>query len=470
MGGCPTGTAPGSFPRGGRKRGLQTDLQNEIVQEIEDLLARQSIADLDLEALEMAARCQALRLAARALEQRLNTDTSDYVGPELPCPCGGSAKYHGRHGKTFESVLGPLHLQRAYYHCEPCESGFCPRDRTLGLESFSLTPGVLRMTASAAALVSFQESSGLLHELAGVEVSVKQVERAAEALGAEIAVEEQQPVEKRGEVAPAAPTMYLGMDGTGVPMRAQEVQDRAGKQADGSAKTREAKLVTIWTAESRDKEGKPVRDPGSVTYSAAIESAATLDTSPHLSDFAARVQREANRRGFTEAQRPVVLGDGSAWIWNTATELFPQGTQILDRFHAKEHLRQVGKVIYGDSPEGKPWIQTRYDELDEGCLKSVVQALHGHAGQYKEARECVRYIWNNRRRMRYPKFHKQGFCTSTGVVEAGCKVVIGTRLKRAGMHWTVKGANRIIASRCSKLSGRFEDFWERRSDQRKTAA
>jgi len=131
----------------------------------------------------MAARRQALHLAARALEQRLNSDTSDHVGPELPCPCGGSAKYHGRHEKTFESVLGALHLQRAYYHCEPCESGFCPRDRTLGLESFSLTPGVRRMTGRAAALLSFEESSGLLQELAGVEVSGKQVERAAEALG-----------------------------------------------------------------------------------------------------------------------------------------------------------------------------------------------------------------------------------------------------------------------------------------------
>jgi hypothetical protein len=466
MGRCPTGTVPGNFQRG-RKRGLQTALQKEIIREIETLLGNQSIADLDFEAVEMAARRQSLRLAARALEQRLNTDTSDHVGPQLPCPCGGAAQYHGRHEKTFESVLGPLHLQRAYYHCKQCESGFCPRDRALGLESFSLTPGVLRMTASAAALLSFEESSGLLHELAGAEVSAKQVERAAEALGAEIAVDEHQQVEEMGEVAL---TMYLGMDGTGVPMRTQEVADRAGKQADGSAKTREAKLVTIWTAESRDEQGQPVRDPGSITYSAAIESAATLDTSPHLSDFAARVQREASRRGFTEAQRPVVLGDGSNWIWNSASELFPQATQILDRFHAKEHLSQVGKIIYGDSPEGKPWIQARYDELDEGCLKSLVQALHGHAGQYKEARECARYIWNNRRRMRYPKFHKQGFCTSTGVVEAGCKVVIGTRLKRAGMHWTVKGANRIIALRCSKLSGRFEDFWERRSDQRKTAA
>jgi hypothetical protein len=425
------------------------------------------MAGLDFEALEMAARRQALRLAARALEQRLNADTSDYVGPELPCPCGGSARYHGRHGKIFESALGALHLERAYYHCEQCHSGFCPRDRALGLESFSLTPGVLRMTASAAALLSFEESRGLLHELAGVEVSAKQVERAAEALGAEIAVDERQQVENRGE---AAPTMYLGMDGTGVPMRREEIADRAGKQADGSAKTREAKLVTIWTAESRDKQGQPVRDPGSITYSAAIESAATPNTSPELSDFAARVQREASRRGFTEAPRQVVLGDGSAWIWNSATELFPQATQILDRFHAKEHLSQVGKALYGDNPAGKPWIQARYEELDEGRLKSLVQALHGHAGQHKEARDCVRYIWNNRHRMRYPKFHKQGLCTSTGVVEAGCKVVVGTRLKRAGMHWTVKGANAIIALRCSKLSGRFEDFWERRSDQRMTAA
>ncbi|MGA8220577.1 MAG: ISKra4 family transposase [Candidatus Acidiferrales bacterium] len=422
---------------------------------------------MDFEAVEMAARRQALRLAARALEQRLNADTSDYVGPELPCPCGCVAHYHGRHEKTFESVLGPLHLKRAYYDCDRCHHGFCPRDRHLKLELFSLTPGVLRMTASAAALVSFEESSGLLHELAGVEVSAKQVERAAETLGAEIAADEQQEVERMGELAP---TMYLGMDGTGVPMRSQEVADRAGKQADGSAKTREVKLVTIWTAESRDKEGKPVRDPGSISYSAAIESAATPDTSPELSDFAARVEREARRRGFTEAQRQALLGDGSTWIWNTGSELFPQATQILDRFHVKEHLGDVGKVIYGDRPEGKPWIDARYEELDQGHLKSLVHALRSHIDQHKEARECIHYIWKNRRRMRYPEFEKQGLCTSTGVVESGCKVVVGTRLKRAGMHWTVKGANTIIALRCSKLSGRFEDFWQRRSEWKRPAA
>jgi len=412
--------------------------------------------------LETAARRQALRLAARALEQRLNADTRDHAGPELPCSCGQPAQYHGRHQKTFESVLGPLHLERAYYHCAPCQSGFCPRDRALRLELFSLTPGVLRMIGSTASLASFEESSALLQELAGVEVSVKQVERAAEALGAEIGADERCCVEKAGAVAPA---MYLGMDGTGVPLRASEVVGRAGKQPDGSAKTREAKVVAMWTAESRDEEDKPMRDPGSITYSAAIESAAVSDTSADRSDFAERVLREATRRSFTEAARCVVLGDGAAWIWNTAKELFPQAIQILDRYHAKEALHRAAQSIFGATSEGKQWATARCQELDDGKLQAVVHALRLHAASSTEAIQCAMYIFRNRARMRYPKFHAQGLCTSTGVLEAGCKVAIGTRLKRSGMHWTVKGANAIIALRCSKLSGRFEDFWERRSDR-----
>jgi hypothetical protein len=406
----------------------------------------------------MAARRQALRLAARALEQRLNADTSDHAGAELPCSCGEPAQYRGRHEKTFESVLGPLRLERAYYHCGGCQGGFCPRDRALRLELFSLTPGVLRMTGNAAALVSFEESSSLLHELAGVTVSISQVQRAAETLGAAIAADERVCVDR------IAPTMYLGMDGTGVPMRPAEVADRVGKQPDGSAKTREAKVVTVWTAESRDEEGKPVRDPGSITYSAAIESAATLDTSTQRSDLAERVLREATRRGFTEAPRCVVLGDGSAWIWNTATELFPQAIQILDRFHVKEALHRTAQSLFGaTSPETKPWATARCTELDGGKLQLIIHALRPHIGSCNEAAKCATYIIRNRRRMRYPKFHAQSLCTSTGVLEAGCKVAIGTRLKRAGMHWSVSGANAIIALRCAQLSGRFEDFWERRS-------
>ena len=208
-----------------------------------------------------------------------------------------------------------------------------------------------------------------------------------------------------------------------------------------------------------------MRDPGSVTYSAAIESAATADASPSRSDFAERVLREAMRRGFTQASRCVVLGDGSTWIWNTARELFPQTTQILDRYHAKEALHRTAQLIFGATSESKQWATTRCAELDAGKLHDIVHALRTHSAICAEATKCALYIFHNRARMRYPKFRAQGFCTSTGVLEAGCKVAIGTRLKRAGMHWTVRGANAIIALRCSKLSGRFEDFWDRRLER-----
>ena len=414
-------------------------------------------------------RREALRVAARAVEQRINADTSDHLGPTAPCPCGRPARYAGRRAKTFTSVLGALTLERAYFHCVRCAAGFCPRDAALGVEGTSLSPGVLRMVGLVGATVSFEEGHEFLRDLAGVAVPTKHVERAAEALGCEIGLDERRVVEPPPD-EPVAPTLYLGLDGTGVPMRPSELEARPGKQPDGSAKTREVKLCTVWSAEGRDEEGTPVRDAGSVTYSAAIESAAQRDTDETPSEFAARVEREATRRSFARAARRAVLGDGAKWIWNLATEYFPDAVQIVDRFHAKQHLSDVGKAVYGaTSALARTWARTRHDELDAGDLDAVLGALHTHAAAHDEARKCADYVERNRQRMRYPEFRAAGLCTSTGVVEAGCKVAIGTRCKRAGMHWTVAGADAIIALRCCKLSGRFEDFWERRSAARAAA-
>jgi len=419
-----------------------------------------------LEAIEVAVRREALRVAAVVLERHLNADRSDYSGPQRDCRCGQKARYVDRREKTFQSVLGPLRLQRAYYHCSRCGKGFCPRDETLGLLQTLLSPAVRRMVAAVGATVSFEEGSELLRELAGVEVDAKQVERTAEALGAEIAADERGPAEPvSAEALPE--TLYLGLDGTGIPMRATELVGHAGKHEDGKAKTREVKLCTVWSAESRDKEGKPVRDQGSVSYSAAIESAATGDTNRELSEFAQRVEREAIRRRFGEAHRKVVIGDGAPWIWNIATDLFPDAIQIVDRFHVKESLTRVAKALYpGSAQQAHEWAQRRHQELDDGKWSALHRAVTRQAGRCEEARKCADYLRRNRHRMRYPEFHEQELCTSSGVVEAGCKVTATTRLKRAGMHWTVRGANAIIALRCCRLSGRFEDFWERRTTRR----
>jgi hypothetical protein len=451
------GRGDGSGHReGGRKRGLSTTLAAEIAAEVGALIG----CGAGFEALERGVRERALRAAARELERRLNRDHSDHAGAELPCACGRPARYAGRRAKGFQTVLGLVTLERAYYSCAACGRGFCPRDRTLGLSGSMLSPGVTRMVGQVAARASFAESSVLLEELAGLRVEAKHVERAAEALGREIAVDERRVVVA---TAPRAPTMYLGVDGTGVPMRASELAGRAGKQPDGSAKTREAKLCTVWSAEARDPEGQPVRDPGSVSYSGAIESAASRDTDREPSEFAARVVREATRRGFDAAPRQVVIGDGAPWIWKLADEQFPGALQIVDRYHAQQKLHEVAKAIYGPTSElGELFAQMRRAELDAGRVDAIVEALAPYAARCDEARHCCEYLKHNRARLDYPASEAQGLCTTSAVVEAGCKVTVGSRLKRSGMHWTVPGANAILALRCLVLSGRFDDFWGRR--------
>lgn len=419
----------------------------------------------------MAARRTALRVAASAVEQKLNADTSDYAGHHLVCPnCQHEATYAGRHPKTFTSALGDITGVRAYYHCDHCQTGFFPRDLALGIALTSLSPAVTRMTGKCASMASFEESSTLLGDLAGITVDAKMVERTAENLGREIADDEERVVLPAEQVE-IAPTMYLGVDGTGVPVRKEELVGRKGKQPDGSAKTREVKLCTVWSAEERDKEGHPRRDAGSISYSAAIESVAMKDTDTIPSEFAARVIREATRRGFERAPRRAVLGDGAKWIWNMADEYFPGAIQIVDRCHAKENLTKAAKAIYGaESPLAKQKATQLHDALDEGKIDAILDCLVSHAATHEEAKKCHGYVKRNRERMKYPEFEAQGLCTSSNVVESGCKLAIGTRLKRNGMHWTVAGADAIIALRCCILSGRFEDFWERRSSPLRRAS
>ncbi len=426
--------------------------------------------EIDLEAFEGHVRQQALQLAARAVERRLNADHSDGEQRPCKCRCGQPARYAGRFPKTFETALGPLQLRRAYYHCQQCGTGYYPRDAALGLQATSLSPAVTRMTGSAAVLASFQRASELLSEVGGVRVNAKRVERVAEALGREIAAAESAAVFDCEP--PAAPTMYLGIDGTGVPMRPTEVAGRSGKQADGSAVTREAKVIVIWTAEQYDEDGRAACDAGSATYSAAIDSAATRDTDPEQSAFARRVWREAQRRGFRQASRRVILGDGAKWIWRVASELFPGAIQIVDFYHVAERLWEVAKdLLRDDRAAVETWAEARCSELREGFLDTLLATLKAHASHSKKAAECMAYIEANRERMRYADFRAQGLQIGSGVVEAGCKSVVAVRLKQAGMRWSKDGAEGILALRACILGGRYEDFWAWRSEsQHATAA
>lgn len=427
-------------------------------QEISDLIKQALEGSSDFETLETLVRNTSLRVGAGILEAMINSDRCDFQRA-ITHPDGATMNYAGRRKKTFVTVLGEITLERAYYTDENGR-GYFPRDEILGLDKDSLSDGVKRMIGHTASVLSFKESSLLIEDLAAVHVSIKQVERAAEDLGEEIARKEKFEIENG---TPCSTTMYLGIDGTGCPVRKEETEGRKGKQPDGSAKTREVKLAVTFSADSRDKNNKPVRDEGSVTYNAAIESAATGDLDENISDFAHRVERETRRRGFDKATRQVIIGDGAVWIWNIAGELFPHAIQVIDLYHAKGTISNAAREIFGiESDIGKHWGKECRDELEAGRIDTILEKLEPFLEKCEEADSCRKYLIKNKERLRYPLFRKMGLCTSSGIVESGCRHVIGARVKQSGMHWTVRGANAIIALRCSRLSGRFDGFMAER--------
>jgi hypothetical protein len=419
---------------------------------------------LNFEAIENIIKKEALHVAARFLEKMLNMDTSDHTGPAVTCIiCGKEARYVNRNSKTFTTVLGDITLERAYYYCSSCAHGFCPKDYTLGFDDTSLSPGVTRMVSLVASAEPFLKGTKLLSALAAVNVSAKGVERTAKKIGAAIAADDVAYVVEKPN---PSDTMYAGVDGTGIPMRKDELIDRVGKQSDGTSKTREVKQCVVWTADSRDAKGNPTKDPDSVSYSAAIESCAWSDTCKDTPPFAARVERELTRRGYFNAKQQVFIGDGAPWIWNLASMIVPNAIQIIDLYHAKEHLSQLAGAIFGfNSDLSRKWADDRCYELESGNLDAVLSAISCHSSRPgevgKHAARELEYFNINQHRMKYDYFRSLGLCVGSGVVEAGCRVLIGQRLKQSGMFWGLNGANAIIALRSSLLSDRFDDFWER---------
>jgi hypothetical protein len=411
----------------------------------------------------MSIRSSMHAVGGTLLEKLLDSDTG-YRGPRVPCGQGHEAHFIDYRAKSVLTVLSRVHVRRAYYHCNACQEGVIPRDRDLDIVSTSLSPGVRRLIGRVGSKEAFAEGRADLKELAGIVVETKQVERVSEAIGEQMeAISGRQraaSLSGRVVVLPKpVPKMYVAIDGTGVPMVARETDGRKGKDPSGKAKTREAKLGCVFTQTTLDEEGWPVRDDSSTTYVGAIESA---------EEFGRRIFTEAIRRGIRCAEMVIVLGDGAPWIWNLVGEHFPAATQIVDLYHAREHLCDLGKLLYGpESAKAKHWVKTRIDELDAGAIEAVLAAMGRLRPTATNAREELRkatdYFKTNAQRMRYDHFRDLGLFVGSGVVEAGCKTIIGRRLKQSGMHWTIRGANAILALRSWDLSGRWEQFWEARA-------
>lgn len=426
-----------------------------------------SSGGFDLEAVEGALRAAVLAAGGRLLGELLEGVGSGRREAPVLCKCGGRMESRGLRGKELSTILGEVSWRRSFFECPQCGAGRCPGDEQLDVVGTGYSPRLRRMMARMGGKSAFKEASEDLRICAEVSVTAKAVERVAEAVGQDMeecsrrererAVlaygQQEHPKQKTDE------TLYIEFDGTGVPMTGRELKGRRGKQPDGSARTREVKLGCVFTQTGFDQKGRPVRDPDSTTFVGKIEPA---------EQFGERIFSEAALRGLDQARRVVVLGDGATWIKNIAETHFPGATQIIDLYHAREHVAALAKALYPHSAKKAAHQRARWwDKLDQGNIETILAAARRRLKARPEisdkAKTEINYLNNHKDKMRYAHFRDQGLFIGSGIIEAACRSVIGQRLKQSGMEWSLRGANAIISLRCTLKSGRADDYWEERA-------
>jgi hypothetical protein len=417
---------------------------------VQQSLARQGVANL--EAVELGLREALLKDGRRLLEEIFNQ-------PGLAVPDNASRpgeKCHPDRAKDVHTLFGVIRLQtgRNYFYHPATHTGRWPLDAALGLvQSFS--PALVRLVARAAAKEGYAGASEDLLAQSGVNLEGRQIHRLVQLCAPAVAAQLTQGA--NAEPTPI-PVMYVEVDGTGVPMVAAELAGRAGKQADGSAKTREVKLGAIFTQTQTDAEGRPVRDHASTTYAGSFESAP---------EFGTRIRDEARRRGLGRAAKVVLIGDGAAWIWELARVNFPAAILILDLYHALERVHELAAGLYGkDSAAAAAQVTSWTAMLKQDQIAEVIAAARQRLAELQRPPEDplakqIAFFETHQAKMRYKTYRDQGLFYGSGVIEGGCKSVIGQRLKNSGMFWSESGATNVLNLRLALKSQRWEECWNR---------
>jgi hypothetical protein len=412
----------------------------------------QELNGLAVQQLEVLVRTAVFK-SANALMGFLLQEAADRIDADYPPKAG--QRYKGRVKLRVEGMFGAFLLERDYYHHQGKKQGHYPADTALGLEN-GHTPALTRlMCLEGADETSYQKAEQHLAETGGIHVGARQIQRMVQRVGAAAQAWQEREARPGGS---AVPIMYVSADGTGVPMRKAELAGRSGKQPDGTAKTRMAYLGCVFTQHRTDEEGHPVRDYESTTY---------ISSFGPIEEFGPSLRQDALRRGLALAAQVVLLIDGAEGLANMGRLCFSSAIQIVDFYHALEHAGKVLVALLGSKEH--PGYKQRLGRWAKRLLNDKVQQLITQtrqecAGkpQAQAVEKELNYFVNNVDRMQYGTFRAKGFFIGSGVIEAGCKTVIGARCKQSGMFWGRPGAQNVLALRCIHASRRLGEFWKDR--------
>ena len=362
----------------------------------------------------------------------------------------------GRESIRVQGLFGSFDLRRDYYYHVGKKQGHHPADAALGLE-VGYTPALAKLLClEGAEEPGYLKAEQRLEQIGGIVISGRQIQRVVERVGSAAQRWQQRPAQPG---VCDAPVMYLSADGTGVPMVGEELAGRRGKQSDGTAKTRQVYLGCVFTQHGVDEKGHPVRDWESTTYVSSFQP---------IDSFGPCLRQEALRRGMGTAGQLVLLIDGAVGLANMGKINFKDAIQIVDFYHAMEH---AGHVLEASMGKAHPNYPKRLRQWAKRLLKNQVQSLieqtrleSSGKAQASSVEEALGYFVRNVQRMQYGTFRAAGYFIGSGVVEAGCKSVIGGRCKQSGMFWSKAGAENVLALRCIYHSRRAEGFWKYRLD------
>jgi hypothetical protein len=378
-----------------------------------------------------------------------------YCGAWVACACGGRAKFVGYRRRWVRGQPGEVGVTRAYYHCRGCHRGLVPWDREQGLDQGVLTPRVKSQVAELGARGVFQDTQEVLERLLGIPLAVSTLEDVVLEVGGRLRAAENE----RGrslfeeERLPTADPLLAEVLGK----RAYLSLDAAKAHIDGG--WHDIKVAAFYVGippGAKTAAGRPWDQVGSKRYLAIQEDA---------DRFAKRVYTFALRLGCERASELVVLGDGAEWIWKIVAHHFSDAEQILDFYHASEHVWEIARVVFGERDElGAQWAERCTERLQEAGPRGLLVSLQElrQRGMSAPVRAAVigevQYFRRNRRRMQYPAYRAKGMMIGSGPVEAACKSVVGGRLKGTGMRWSAAGADAILAIRTEVLAGRYEEL------------
>ena len=440
----------------------RSELSAVIVHEAAELLAEElhrivcELMQHDLDTMERALQQVSRRVFGQVLSNLVRMKGEDVARPVVCPTCTGPLRLIGnRRTKHRRGLVGDLILQRATYVCTVCHQGHSPLDTELGMGSWGLTPGLARVAALAGITDAFADAAALLQEMRGVQLSTEHLRTLSEAMGAVAEAEQQEGIVavRAGhlhESAAGSETLLVEVDGVHVP------------EIDGWHEMKIVRAAPLGPQRRTD----PQTGRTSLCLGASICGGGVEGAEP----FWARVQRVALQAGLGDrTRRVVVLCDGALWIWARATSFLcgPQREviEIVDIFHAYEHLWAVGHALYPDERVCRRWVETLKDALYTQGAAAVLDALTAATPQTAEARDLVQvtqdYFVSNAARMDYPRFVAAELPIGSGAIESLCKNLVEERAKGAGMRWTEAGVQRIISLRALHRSGQWTSFWAR---------